>query len=337
MAKEKFTGPAVWSGSSLWQRPNTQHRLEPGENTALRTLMAKTGHLDLHAIEKAHFESAALEPIFAKARDELEHGSGVFRLRGLDFTALGEEEIARIFWGFARQIGTPVSQSAKGELIFQVQDQGYKMGQSAARGPNTKRGLSFHTDRCDVIAFCCVRQAAQGGQNLLASAATLHNEILESRPDLLDVLYQPFIWQRHNVDTGNQRPWCELPVFAPHKGRFMANIMRVLIERGHQRPDVPSLTETQQEALDYLESTARRPDIHTEFLQEPGDLLFVNNLVVFHSRREFEDTRAVTKKRLLLRLWLATPTSRELDPVYAALYGDHEAGTIRGGMHPPNA
>ena len=335
MSFENVTGPAVWSGASLWERATTHYRLSDAENQALRRRLAASSSLPLNSLEKADFAHDDLTPIYAMARDELEHGSGVFRLRGLSLDHLTEDEIARIFWGIARQIGTPVSQSAKGELIFRVQDQGYRMGQAAARGPNTRKGLSFHTDRCDVIAFCCVRQAIHGGENLLASAATLHNEILAARPDLLEVLYQPFTWQRHNVDTGNHKPWCQLPVFAPHKGKFMANIMRVLIERGHQRPDVPELTGPQREALDYLETTARRPEIHTEFRQEPGDLLFVNNLIVFHSRREFEDAQNPARKRLLLRLWLATPTSRELDPVYAGLYGTHRAGTTRGGMHPP--
>lgn len=339
MTITRFDGPFVWRSDELWQRPATQHRLNAAENRALRQALiaAKATGLPRAATERNHFPCPILGDTFQAATQELEHGAGVFRLRGLDLDGLDMADMELLFWGIARHFGTPVSQSAKGETLFHVEDRGFGMDHAKARGPNTANALSFHTDRCDVIAFCCVRQAQSGGENLLASSATLHNEILASRPDLLACLYQPFTWQRHNVDTGNDLPYCKLPIFAPWQGRFMANIMRVLIQRGHQLPDMAPLTPLQQEALDFLEQTARRPEIHTQFRQERGDLLFVNNLVVFHSRHGFEDPPDAHARRLLLRMWLATPTSRELDPVYAALYGTHQGSVVRGGIHPPKA
>ena len=38
-----------------------------------------------------------------------------------------------------------------------------------SRGPNTRKRLSFHTDRTDVIAFLCLRQAKAGGENDVVS------------------------------------------------------------------------------------------------------------------------------------------------------------------------
>jgi hypothetical protein len=35
--------------------------------------------------------------------------------------------------------------------------------------------LRFHTDRCDVVALFCVRQAARGGLSQLCSSPALHN------------------------------------------------------------------------------------------------------------------------------------------------------------------
>lgn len=333
-----FEGPMVWQGNDVWQRPDATHWLTDEENHAIHTAINHDRELPtpLEAKQNLEFSTPAITELLTRAQKELEHGCGVFRLRGLAMHGLSVTDCERIFWTMAQQLGTPVSQSAKGERLYHVSDAGFGNKHVKARGPNTRQALSFHTDRCDVIAFFCVRQAQTGGENLLVSAAALHNHLAEHRPDLLEVLYQPFYWQRHNIDTGNQRPWCLLPIFAPFKGKFMANIMRVLIQRGHQNPEIPDLTTVQQEALDVLEQTARLPHMHTQFRQQPGDMLFVNNLVVFHSRNAFEDYQDSAKKRLLLRLWLATPTSRELDPLYAQLYGQAAPGSIRGGIHPPS-
>jgi len=335
---ETFTGPFVWKGDAVWNRPDACHYLSTSDISALRQALKREdlAGAAAHVIHPEVFQMPELDGVLGKARQELENGCGVFRLRNLDLCGLDVKAVERIFRLLTCQIGTPISQSASGETLFHVCDAGFPAGHSQARGPNTRQGLSFHTDRCDIIAFACVRQALAGGENLLVSAAALHNHLLQERPDLLRQLYQPFIWKRHNIDTGNQRPWCELPIFAPWKGKFMGNIMRVLIERGHQLPNIPNLTVLQREALDTLESLARRPEFHTRFLQQPGDLLFVNNLLVWHSREPFQDAAEPDRKRLLLRIWLATAFSRELDPIYAGLYGHSQAGILRGGIHPPN-
>jgi hypothetical protein len=39
----------------------------------------------------------------------------------------------------------------------------------------------------------------------------------------------------------------------------------------------------------------------------PGDIQFLNNRVVLHSRTDFVDHEEPDRKRLLLRLWLRTP------------------------------
>jgi alpha-ketoglutarate-dependent taurine dioxygenase len=190
-----------------------------------------------------------------------------------------------------------------------------------------------------VIAFLCVRQAANGGANFLANAIAVHNEILRHRPDLLSTLYHHYYWKRHNVDTGNEKPWCQLPIFAPYKDRLTANCMRVLIERADALPELPSMTPKQREALDMLEQVARDPDIHMRLRQEPGDLLFINNFAVLHSREAFQDPPGlpVAQRRLLLRLWLSIPNNRPLPPAYASLYGYAEAGALRGGIWPAGA
>ncbi len=316
--QNKFNDNVVWRADELWRHQFTRH---PWSDDQIAELTLKSA-----------YGSTTVSHILQQAAQQLESGCGVFLASGLLPDTL-EEQLA-VFEKVYRQIGTPISQSTNGERLFKVQNEALSEHDARVRGPNTRRALSFHSDRCDVIGFFCIRQAIYGGENLLVSSIAVHETMQEERPDLLAELYRPYYWKRHTIDQGNQRPWYQLPVFAPYKGRFMANIMRVLILRAHQSDQCPDLTQSQLEALDYLEATARRPDHHVRFHQKPGDMLFLNNYVVLHSRTEFNDSDDRDKRRLLLRVWLSTPNSRELDPVFAPLYGATGAGELRGGIHP---
>ena len=78
-----------------------------------------------------------------------------------------------------------------------------------------------------MIGFLCVRQAKAGGENSIVSALALYNAIRDARPDLLQVLMEPFFYKRHNVDTGNAKPYIKQPIFSIFEGHFAANILRV--------------------------------------------------------------------------------------------------------------
>jgi alpha-ketoglutarate-dependent taurine dioxygenase len=185
-----------------------------------------------------------------------------------------------------------------------------------------------------VIAFLCVKQAKSGGENYAVSSVTLYNEILDRRPDLLRVLARPFYYKRHNVDLGNNKPYIQQPIFSIYKGHFAANLLRVLIDRAYEMPDLPDMSDVQREALDFVEELADDPQLRVSFRQEPGDIVFLSNFVTFHRRSEFEDPEDPTARRHLLRIWLSVPNSRPLDPLFKGNYGATAAGAIRGGMSP---
>ena len=74
---------------------------------------------------------------------------------------------------------------------------------------------------------------------------------------------------------------------------------------------------------------ADTPEFRHELQLLPGQLLLLNNHLVWHGRSAYED--APGSVRYLLRLWLATPDSRPLDPVHAAWFGNPAPGALRGG------
>ncbi len=334
-------GAAVWTADELRARPEWSHRLDTGEQAELRSLAELVdgddaapvvGGRGLDALSGRDLPLPTLARRLAVIREQLEHGTGAIRLRGFPVDGLSENQALVLYWALSVHLGTPVSQSASGLRIFSVRDAGFGQADPRARGPNTSKPLSFHTDRSDVVGFLCLRQAREGGENEIVSSMTLYNEILASRPDLCDTLREPFYYLRHTVDTANDRPWCRQPVFSFRDEFFACCLLRVLIERAHKHPDLPDLTPRQIEALDTVESIATSDVRRVRFRQEPGDIIWLNNWVVLHKRQSFRDWPEPERRRHILRVWLSMPNSRPIAPVFLDNYGAVDAGAIRGGM-----
>ena len=334
---EKFDHPAAWRGEQLFARPDWLYELTDTDIGEIDRAFQGVAQMDLESITQEDFSLPRFATRMTAIQQSLESGSGATWVRGFPVERYTDEQAMRVFWGLSRHVGTPVSQSAEGERIFHVRDAGYGDQDPRTRGPNTRKKLSFHTDRCDVISFLCLKQAKSGGENFLVSSLALFNELLERRPDLLQELMRPYYYQRHNVDGGNALPYCRQPIFSIFEGHFAASFLRVLIERAYRMPELPEMTDLQREALDYLEQLAEDPALHVRFRQQAGDMLFLNNWVTFHRRSDFEDHETPERKRHLLRLWLSVPNSRPLDPQFRENFGATEAGALRGGMRARSA
>ena len=89
-----------------------------------------------------------------------------------------------------------------------------------------------------------------------------------------------------------------------------------------------------QSILDLFDAIANEPGMALSFQMEPGDFQLVNNYCVLHARTNFEDYAEPDRRRHLLRLWLATPNSRELPPVFEKRFGSCKGGAVRGGIPP---
>lgn len=324
--------PGAWDGAELVGRKDWSISIQQSHQQEIEEAVKATENRPLEELEASDFGFDTLGTTLQEIQTSLEEGSGATVLRGLNIDQFNEEQCRRLFWGISRHLGTPVSQSAKGEKLFSVRDEGFAEGDSRARGPNTRKKLSFHTDRCDVIGFFCLQQAKSGGENEVVSSMAIYNKILETRPDLLDELSSPYFYLRHNVDLGNAKPYCEQPIFSFQDGVFASAFLRVLIERAYQTEGLPEMTERQREALDLIEEIAADEAMHVRFRQQPGDMLFLNNWVTYHRRTEFEDDPDPAKRRHILRVWLSPPNNRPLAPWFEANYGATAAGSVRGGM-----
>jgi hypothetical protein len=77
-----------------------------------------------------------------------------------------------------------------------------------------------------------------------------------------------------------------------------------------------ALPEALNEAVQYFDEVARRPDIRAEFMLEPGEILFWHNFLCLHSRTAFKDSPE--QRRLLLRLWINVADGRRMPPEFLA-------------------
>jgi hypothetical protein len=194
----------------------------------------------------------------------------------------------------------------------------------------TNGALRFHTDRTDVVALLCVNQAASGGVSTICSSVSVMNEMLRRRPDLAQVLFEPCYRSRHGEEAEVADDVYALPIFGLRDGRFTSHFSLTYIEAAQTVDGVPKLTDAQRKAIDLLLALAK--ELAFEMVLEPGDIQFLNSHVTYHGRTPFKDDRGAGRERLLMRLWLAMPNSRALPRDHAVLWGNVEAGAVRGGI-----
>jgi len=340
-------GPAAWRGEELarsidWIWPVSAEAVAELD-AALQGVRRR--NLPWRDITRGDFPLPRFSRTLAAAQRELEEGRGVVLLRGLRVDGYDEDTLRALYFGIGSHLGTPRYQNSRGELIGEVRDELRAYGSvaqpampdRAADAPPTSRykarssgPLRFHTDRTDVVALLCVRQARTGGKSKVVSSVAIHDAMLGRRPDLVALLLQDYHRSREGEEVGGERRTYALPVWGIRDGRFTSQYSRTFVEAAQRLPGVPKLSAAQDEALDLLAELAEA--LCYEMTLIPGDLQLLNSHVTYHARTAYEDDPASRQDRLLYRLWLSMPNSRALPAGFEVLWGSIEAGALRGGI-----
>ncbi len=85
------------------------------------------------------------------------------------------------------------------------------------------------------------------------------------------------------------------------------------IRDGQRHPQVPRLTDLQQQAMTLIEETANDPDVYLPMDFEPGDIQLLANAKILHCREAYDDHPEPQRRRHLLRLWLAAHSFTSVD------------------------
>jgi Taurine catabolism dioxygenase TauD, TfdA family len=341
-----IAGANVWHGKNMANAPRWQRRLTWAQLAELDGALAaaRARGLGWEEMTADDFSLPGFDALIDDIRDELENGSGLLMLRGIDPARYSLDDARIVYAGLARQLGTLVFSNRGGEIMRDIRDVGRDAGKRYGELNDGKGGpflssysrtlsngsLRYHTDRCDVVALLCVRQAMKGGVSKLCSSPAVHNAMLERRPDLCAALYEDVWRSRFGEEDEGDSLGYPLPVWGQRDGKFTSHYSRTFVEAGQRRAEAPRVSAAQWEALDLLSDLADELSFEMSFT--PGDIQFVNNHVIYHARTAFEDDTGSGHDRLLLRLWLSMPNSRALPMGHEVLWRSIEAGALRGGI-----
>lgn len=317
---------AAWNGRELSETPEVwMVTLTPSHLAELETAAD---------INDSSFDLPTLGAVLADLQVELINGRGFVLIRGLEIEKYSEDEIATIFTGLGSHIGHARSQNGAGDLLGHVLDVGADANDTDVRIYQTSERQTFHTDSCDVVGLICLKKSKSGGASMLVSASSIYNALLERRPDLLELLFDPIATDRRGEIPNGMKPYFEIPVFTWHEGHLNIMYQRQYIDSAQRFSGVLRLTPDHIEALDLFDELANDPDLTLSMQLEPGDIQFVHNHSMLHDRMGFEDWPEPDRRRHLLRLWLSVPGDRPLPECFAERFGSTTIGD-RGGIVVP--
>lgn len=309
-AMEPVIDPAGWEPASLANLADWSYRLTEGDISELRDgidAVTRAG-IDLVDIHKQHFPLKRFGDLLADVRRELTDGRGMVMLRGFPVERWSRKDSATGFIGLGAHLGRSMSQNKWGHILGHVKDLGGSYADPTTRGYMTKDEMLFHADACDYVGLLCLQTSRSGGQSRVASSVTVYNRILKSRPDLAKCLCEDYHRSRSGEVSPGDPPTFAQPIFSFTDGYFSATGAGAAIDKAQKLPGVPRWTAAQREAVDVYRTTVE--ECATDIPFEVGDIQFLNNFVMLHTRRGYEDWP--DKKRHLLRLWLADEVGRPI-------------------------
>jgi hypothetical protein len=329
-------GAAVWNGSEMAARTDWIYHLTDEDIGELEVALSQTQRkgLGILEIDRDAFPLPRFGETLMSLENDVLNGRGFVLIKGLPLDRLSRAEAQTIYWGIGTHLGDAVSQNAKGHVLGHVRDLGLAKDDPSKRGYQTNDRLRYHTDSAEFVGLLCLAQAKSGGYSSIASTGAVHNALLARRPDLMaELLAKPFYVDRRTEVPEGKLPYFQMPVFHFDHGYFTTMFKRRDIGAGQRFPEVPRFTEKQLEALDLIEDLAE--ELSLKMMIEAGDMQFIHNHVIFHSRTAFEDHPEPERKRHMVRLWLSIRQGRPLPPCFAERYGEIAVGKIRGGIIVP--
>lgn len=310
MNRTTNNNPLKWYSSDIQNDSTIIRHLSSNEIRGINRALKQLTNNNTDISTNNHFLFDEIKPLHDGIMQALVHMRGFIIIKG--FPSLqnecGLENIKKLFLSFCTPLGTPLKQNKNHDVIFDVKSiDGMTLDTRDSRGPYVKESLPMHTDAGAILGMYCLSAADIGGATLLASAHTIHDVIKEQRPDLLEILYQPFYTDRRGNEPEGSLPYDLNPIFAKYGNQLRCQYHQPFyLDAQKKIADIPRLTPLQLEALEVFDQIALQTNIAFETKLDPGSIIFINNEEILHGRKTFDfpENKAM---RHLLRIWLNTP------------------------------
>ena len=306
-------GRTAWLGSTFDYREDGLWQLSADEladiDQALAVLKSR-GELDLTEITPETFPLRTIGDFLSRLPGELWSGRGFVLIRGLSRDAYDDDDLARIYCGLGAHLGVIIPQSGHGEILGHVMNVS-DLVDEPVRGYRSAQSMNMHSDGHDVVSLLCLREAKSGGASRIASAAAVHDRMVETNPELAQVLYEgmPIMRSQHDAERGDGKIVTSgnVALFAKPDGVF-ASCVHVAQTRDAARAGYFQITPQQEAALDLFCEISASPEFYLDMNIAPGDIQFLNNRLIVHGRTPYTDYPELDRRRHLLRLWVNIPS-----------------------------
>lgn len=258
-------------------------------------------------IGKADFSHPCLDALLEEVATRVRQERGLVILTGL--SGFCEEDLRIVHWAVGAHIGTALSQNCRGELQVDI-----KRKANSDRGSGTTDELVMHTDPAELIILMVIRPAKAGGISRFSSSLAAWDIMQTTHPDLVQFLRTGFRCWRYGEQAIGQDEYTpyNVPVFSEKDGLRSVSYARQTIDRAHADLDI-DLSLDQLVALNMFDSLVSNENYYFEIMLGKGDIAFINNYEVLHSRTAYEDDSDNQKGRLILRLWIESFVPRPLE------------------------
>ncbi|KAF2189593.1 Clavaminate synthase-like protein, partial [Zopfia rhizophila CBS 207.26] len=268
---------------------------------------------------------------------DIHEGRGFFVLRGMRPQDFSAADNLVIFLGIASYIAQRFGkQDPEGNMLSHIIDtKKSSVPREQRRGIHSNTQIDFHNEIVSDILGLQIRQTSKhGGELLLSPAWSMYNDLALHRPDVLRLLSEP-VWP------------AQIPLASPSVlrsllfssgGKIILNMDRGPMDStsGDPKLGTKPLSTAQLEALNAVDTFTRKHYI--EIRPQAGDLVFVNNFSIMHSRRAFIDEGQ--HNRHVLRLWLRNddlgwPIPKALKSSWSIVFDQNEKhDTLRFPVEP---
>ncbi len=302
--------PAGWAADDLRDVSRWSYCITAGDADELEAAVAAVRRRGVAMVDirKDDFPLGAFAEVLTDVRHELMDGRGIVMMQGFPLDRFDREGAAIAYIGLGAHLGQTMSQNKLGHILGHVKDLGGDYHDPHTRGYMTNAEMRFHTDACDYVGLLCLQTSKSGGASRVASSVTVYNTMLQRRPELVEALCGDYYRSRSGEISPGDLPYFKQPIFTFHEGYFSATGAGAVIDKAQQLPGVPKFTPVQKEAIEVYRQTVDEVALDIGFGR--GDIQFLNNFVMLHTRREYQDWAEPERKRHLLRLWLYDPAGR---------------------------